>query len=671
MKQLFLFLLLVVLMSVSVHAALEDDLQILYKFEGNTNDDSGNGNDGDVTGTEQYAPGYRGQGFDFNGLSLVNSSLNGANDGTMCAWAKTDTLTPASNAYVYAIDDATTTGFAEQTNAAGRSYTDNNVIDPTMSFQLGTFYHVCLTWTASGSAYSELWINGTLAGNTSSYDGTIDTGADVFVGSCRTAVGTACRWDGVIDDFAYWDRKITPAEVNELYTTGFPGNFSITAKEYFTDAIINNFNVTVDGTTYATTTGQVITGINSSQGAEFDVTLTSPGYVTRIYTAWNTSSSLAGVLYPNNNVDFNFVDEVSLEPVLNVSYQVIGVESSTNYVTNGTGNLSGLPTGEYEIRYGLDSPSNNFTSTHTERSYFVTIPLLNSTLSNLTLYMLNESDATSFVVTVTNKNNQPVEGLTASLLRRFVEDGSTTYQVVEMMKPSVALGGSSPFSAVANTVPYLFRVQNAAGTILFQGSGQTEDSTETLYLIDDEIFIKVNTQASPFKGSDQVRGVSSSLTFTNTTGTFSLSYSDSALVLSQMCLKIIVNGTIEEANKCSSANSGVIQYTASIGNSTYAAYAIAKTSVDDRTYVINLFDFDNRITDGGAVTFGLMGLFILLITLILVGTAFASKPAVAVLLAAMAFLAFGPSMLGLVTLGLVLQNTVVVIAIILLWVMNR
>lgn len=92
-------------------------------------------------------------------------------------------------------------------------------------------------------------------------------------------------------------------------------NFSVTAINSVSGSSIGTFNLTINGTTYSTTGGQINTTIPENAGL-FDVDVWSYGYYHRMYSNYNVSSSLQANItpflvinlsqYPLNATQFNY-----------------------------------------------------------------------------------------------------------------------------------------------------------------------------------------------------------------------------------------------------------------------------------------------------------------------------------------------------------------------------
>jgi hypothetical protein len=417
----------------------------------------------------------------------------------------------------------------------------------------------------------------------------------------------------------------------------------------FTNTSITAFSATLSNATYGYSETASVSAagtytFNITGNTTYNLIVTSGGYVTNItnITLSSVNTTYYVYMFSATSIGLSFVDEETLLPVNNVNFTLVGsvyARSGNTSTTSNTTSVNGLDPDRYEIRYTQNG--GNYTS----RSFFFTIPIENASQANTTLYMLKANSSTSFVLTVTDTNNQPIPGLYASLLRRYAINNLTTYYVVEMMQPSVALQGATPFVAVANTVPYIFRITNSQGTVLFQGAGTTSTNLETQYLISQTVFIKVQTQSSVFQASQNFLGMSTSITNTSTNMIASWSYNST--YLQQICLQIYANLTTLVTTQCSTASSGIISYPYNPQNGTiYIGSLLATSTVDGQSYLQgNPFVDDRRTSTSPG--WGYLGIFFLILALMAIGIGFADRPTIAIIMSGLTtFVFFSVSALG-------------------------
>jgi len=477
--------------------------------------------------------------------------------------------------------------------------------------------------------------------------------------------GSTKTFNGSISDVRVYNRALSQNEIRGVYYSGLYGGVSalnFSARNYITNETIIPDSIIISSENHSII-GQV--GVNYLQEGDYTLYANKSGYINyadTIETQLNVLLNYTANMSSTGDIVLQFRNETDRSIVNNVSFTIAGQSYGLEVAdSGGYYNITGLPDGDYEIRYQK--------SGYTTRSYFFTTPFTNSTQTNITMYLLDDSIASDFTVTVTDRSNRPIANLYASLLRRYVVDGQTQYNVVEMMQPSIALSGLAPFTAVSTEVPYLFRVAKQDGTVLFQGAGRSVDDTETLYLIQQDIFIKVSTSASPFKPSNQLLGLSYNLT--NSSNKFWLSYQDTSSVTNQVCLKVYENNTELLYESCSSASSAVLSYEFTPSNGSYYVGKVVPTSsLDDSTMILDvlILDYGN---EEGANVFGVMGLFVLLITIITFAVGFSQNPAMAVAGSVFAVILYSSSFLGIVEVSLLMQGTLFVVGMIVAYMVRR
>lgn len=446
-------------------------------------------------------------------------------------------------------------------------------------------------------------------------------------------------------------------------------SLNLTVRYLLNNSAVPSFTVYVANSTYgfsesySVTGSQITLNLTSNIGYTISVNVTNAFSNTTSFISAYNQSNLTVYVASTTQLNVFFFDEETLQAVSNVNYTVVGSTYALNGSTaNNNINFSALNNDNYEIRYTQNG--GNYTS----RSYFIRIPLTTASESNISLYLLKVNISTTFTLYVTDKYDLPKPNLTVSLLRRYPINGQTVYYVVEQMKPSYALDGQTIFSGVANNVPYLFRVVNDEGNVVFQGSGSTANNLQTLYLISNPIYIRVTLDTNPFTIAQDLEGVSANLS--NTSTTFWYNVQDTNNALDQICLKVIGNTSLQVYNYCSDDTSSILSYVPSNGNnlSYYTAYGYVV--IDGVQRVLKTAQIDFR-TNNSFRIYGNFGIFLTLLSIIIVSVAFADKPMFMVIGIALSLLAFGTQALGFIWLSPTLQATILVLSIIVAYIMRN
>jgi len=195
-----------------------------YEFENNTNDTSGNGNNGTFFGgTPSYQTGMVGQALSFDGVANYVQSANTISISsagyTLSAWAKANAFTnyegiidiDLTSANRITLFDYSTGGnrymFLHGPNASG------GVAVPAA---INTWYHLAVV--SESNSVQKLYANGFLIG-------TANLGPQTFAGTLRVGKmqNTGTFFNGLIDDVRLYNRALSQPEIQALCNLGIGG----------------------------------------------------------------------------------------------------------------------------------------------------------------------------------------------------------------------------------------------------------------------------------------------------------------------------------------------------------------------------------------------------------------------------------------------------------------
>ncbi len=194
-----------------------DGLVAWYPFNGNANDESGNGNHGTVNGATLTADrfGNGNSAYVFNGLDqniVAQSSFNNYSNYTLCAWVK--------------ISQSMAGGFPQHfildINAVENGCYLNVDIDQVQAPCIDNFSGITLNnWYQIVAVKSDqsvdLYINNSLINSTANgCSRVLSNITPLFIGSTSTNTEFT---NGTIDDVAIYNRALSPSEIQQLYTT--------------------------------------------------------------------------------------------------------------------------------------------------------------------------------------------------------------------------------------------------------------------------------------------------------------------------------------------------------------------------------------------------------------------------------------------------------------------
>ena len=211
---------------------LQQGLVAYYPFNGNANDESGNGNDGTVFGAIPTIDrfGNLNSTFIFDGvndyISVPNSQSLQSDFITVAAWIKPNQYYSGSypgNAIVYKgsdqhvghyglayLSNSHKFDFHFKTNNQFLTVYSNTIIN------LNQQYFVCGTFDG---AKLRIYINGVLEDSTI-YNGTIPPNNDILTIAKMDQTGYPYWVNGTIDDIRIYNRSLTESEIQILYLEG-------------------------------------------------------------------------------------------------------------------------------------------------------------------------------------------------------------------------------------------------------------------------------------------------------------------------------------------------------------------------------------------------------------------------------------------------------------------
>jgi hypothetical protein len=276
-----------------------------WPFNGNANDESGNGNHGTVNGAtltfDRY--GNSSKAFNFNGtnnfINIVNSSIAafGSQSFTCMTWFKTSATSPTNNSGMFVRYDncVSNSGWGLGFNSykiLGLEFPSSRVSNDVISS--GTFnnnqWHQAIFIRNTAIMKDLLYVNGVLIVQTpfSNINQLSNTGSAFRFGSCAGYQ----FYSGMLDDIGIWNRALTQQEINELYNAVNCANNTIITPQV-------NLLLTGNTATFAASTSDASpTYLWQSDFGQGFVTLNNFGK----YSGVNTSMlSIANVQLANHN----------------------------------------------------------------------------------------------------------------------------------------------------------------------------------------------------------------------------------------------------------------------------------------------------------------------------------------------------------------------------------
>ena len=213
-----------------------DGLVGWWPFNGNANDESGNGNHGTVIGEVPLTTDRNGNpnsAYSFLGSSSSyininqNASFSNFSDGfTLSAWSLSSTGSSTGRVLSLGNTDANGLGFhisffpnmgiILQNGLGGSSNSYGNWSNAVSNLQINSWNHVVLTANFASGNWS-VYHNGNLVLSGTSNSTTLLNFQSNTFNIGRKATSAFDPWNGKIDDIGIWNRALTPEEVTALY----------------------------------------------------------------------------------------------------------------------------------------------------------------------------------------------------------------------------------------------------------------------------------------------------------------------------------------------------------------------------------------------------------------------------------------------------------------------
>ena len=463
-------------------------------------------------------------------------------------------------------------------------------------------------------------------------------------------------YDGLIDEMSIYNKTLSTAEIEALYNSGNGINpySSLTLGTFNGSTIITNFDDEIDTylngcTANANGTCNVpfVFSSNSSGSLTAELlNITANRYYNNFsFTAQDTGLSLSPTCYLDgdlwnytsgnswlvtnlrnlsctrggyssysDNIYFvNATETITLQPhnlniifkdeetgsVLNGITITVGLISD-NYATNfttstGTYAINLTVPDDYTIRYQADLYGKL-------REYYFT--LTTQSVTNLTLYLLNDTSSTDTTVTVYDSTTL-LEIPSAYVYLMRYDTLTNTYTTVAEYKTDIA--GKSYFDVEHDNELYKFMVEYPKGTIRL--------TTDPLYISTANINLYISLTTDPTEAFFQWGSITGLPEYSADSNTFDVTYNDPSFVATYYCFQIKTYGqySTEIINStCSSSPSGSMSLGGMTLNTTY--YAVFSAIIDGEEVVIGTAWKEFLSSELGA---GGLGLFLTAFIIIL------------------------------------------------------
>jgi hypothetical protein len=317
-----------------------------WPFNGNANDQSGNGNNGTVNGatltTDRFGNANAAYNFDGNDSILMNN-LSSQTNWSISSWYRSPISSGFALQYLFGFGNQAVSNYglpgygltgANQTVGCNQLQTNKTIITDASTecvinyitnYQLNTWYHIVIM--RQGTSYT-VYENGTLV-----WTGTMNPIVlnKLKVGSRLTYYS----FNGKIDDIGIWNRVLTSCEVQQIYTATLPSISAVGSTTFCTGGSVT---LSAQGTgSFLWSNGATSQSITVSQGGNYSVTVTNNGCSTTTgVTTVTVNPTPTASITPQGNTTFCQGGFVVLQAAGGGTYQWnTGAQSSSINVSQG------------------------------------------------------------------------------------------------------------------------------------------------------------------------------------------------------------------------------------------------------------------------------------------------------------------------------------------------
>jgi len=399
-----------------------------WPFNGNADDESGNGNNGTVNGATMTTDrnGVANQAYSFDGIDnyiATNSLLNASEDFSFSCWVNSNNNSNQTilNTIPHTIiffginawwAGAGNIGFLYGTGDSF-GWLNNNYYFPNPNLFQGVWVNHLIVKNGLNWKFYQ---NGVLIHNYNAPSNPASTISQLVFGHCDPSICSA-TFNGKIDDIGMWNRTLTDCEIQNLYNSSNPTNTTASSA-------CNNY--TWNGTTY--TTSGVYTGPTANCITEsLNLTITPSSTNTISASAcgsyvWNGTTYTASGVYTGTTA--NCVTE-SLDLTIN-SLSVISQPQDQSVATSvglasftaSTSSLTAIYQWQTNLGFGFQNLNNAGQYNGTTSS---TLSVINLSMSNNNqvfrcIISSGSCTDTSDLAVLTVVNNAGINDLSASKL---------------------------------------------------------------------------------------------------------------------------------------------------------------------------------------------------------------------------------------------------------------
>ncbi|MBL0048922.1 MAG: T9SS type A sorting domain-containing protein [Bacteroidetes bacterium] len=203
-----------------------------WPFNGNANDESGNGNNGTSNGASLTVDrfGISNSAYSFNGtsdyISLINAPITGTGDWTITFWYKSTTQAVQ---HILAFGDENNFRDCIQIfiGSDNKLHFDLEAVSGPKTINTVTdgSWHFGTVIVKAGNGY--IYDNSNVSDSINGMNPNITNAVSKFIGKGRLAIGNAASFNGKIDDIGIWNRVLTQQEINSVTNSSTQNCYAI------------------------------------------------------------------------------------------------------------------------------------------------------------------------------------------------------------------------------------------------------------------------------------------------------------------------------------------------------------------------------------------------------------------------------------------------------------
>lgn len=203
--------------NIIAHPTLSNNLVRYYKLDGNANDSLGIQN-GNISGAIPSQDGKINTSYQFSGKNYIYIGNPVTNTFTVSVWFKIYQFPSSTSRQITTLGGNNST--PSSTNYYYLTTTNTNILVygnhkggiNTNTLQINKWYHAVIINTTS---FAKFYLDGVLQGNLAGQ--TAYSNGHCGIGSLRSQDDTI---NGVVDEYALWNRALTEQEISDLYNSG-------------------------------------------------------------------------------------------------------------------------------------------------------------------------------------------------------------------------------------------------------------------------------------------------------------------------------------------------------------------------------------------------------------------------------------------------------------------